>query len=416
MTDIENRLRQVLAREAARTQAAMLRTLPDPSISPAPLVPARRVRRPGGHRARRWLAPAGAAVAVVAVISAVSLAGIHGKPATVPAAGGATSGMPRFYVSVVFRPHARAEVHDARTGQVLSSIPLPQAEQGTHALASGVVAAAASDRAFAVAASEKLGHDEMDVRLLMLHVSTTGRTGHFTVTPVRVTSPGSADHVSGIALSPDGSKLAVTIQIPTAGFHPYGEIKVISLAGGFRTRTWTTHEQFALPSDPAWEAGGRYLGFTWEGHVTGPGLKGAGVTQVRLLDTAAPGGNILAAKVLAEDGHALGSIQTALLAPDGRSILVTTFRNVPGGPGQGTAIVKLAQLSVPGGRVARVYRTRSVPYHGSLQEITADVSCGAWAVSAQGQHALASCPGFGRLDGGTFTPLPGVGGYPIVAW
>jgi hypothetical protein len=35
---------------------------------------------------------------------------------------------------------------------------------------------------------------------------------------------------------------------------------------------------------------------------------------------------------------------------------------------------------------------------------------------ATGQHALAVCPNFGRIDNGTFTPLAHNSGDCIVAW
>jgi hypothetical protein len=420
MTDIEDRLRQVLACEAAHTQAGMLRSLP----SLAALVPARPGRhaggpgtggRPGtlrGLRGRRWLAPAGAAVAVVAVIAGAALVGTRGQPASPVAA--APAAMPRFYVSVASEPRAEAVVHDARTGRVLSSVMLPRAEQGDRSSTAVMVAAAANDRTFAISATENLGHGEADTRVLLLRVSPTGHAGHLTVTPLHLTRPGAHDFVNGIALSPDGGKLAATIQIP-AGQYSYGAIRIASLTGGYRIRTWTTRREDAAAHSPSWQAGGRYLGFTWDGHinVAGPGY--AARTQVRLLDTAVPGGDILASKVLAEGSDGLGAIQSGLLARDGRSILATTARNIAGRQGRGTVIVRAVRLSVPGGAVTRIFIRRAVPYQGPGNEVSAGLDCLAWAIAAHGQHALLSCQGFGRLDDGKFTPLPRLG-PPYVAW
>jgi hypothetical protein len=415
MTDIEDRLRQVLTTEATRTQPSTLRPPPTAALAPTRRPPARRAGRDGWPRARRWLAPAAAAAAVVVIIAAVSLAGIGGKPAPATRAGAAA--MPRFYVSVIFRPQARAAVHDSRTGRVLSSIMLPKALHVSQDSASGHVAAAASGRTFAITATEILGHHTTEVRVLLLRVSPDGRTDHLTVTPLRLTRPGTRDFVNGIALSPDGGKLAAAVQIPTdSPAHrtpPYAEIKVVSLTGSFPARTWTTRQQYALPLSPSWEADGRFLGFVWDGRITGPALKHIGVTQVRLLDTAVPGTDILASKILAQGSPSLGAIQTGQLAPDGRSVLVATSRNIPASQGKGTAILKVTQLSVPGGHVTRVLIRHAVPYRGG--PLAADLSCNVWSVSAQGQHALLACPGFGRLDSGKFTRLPAPA-YQLVAW
>ena len=415
MTDTEDRLRQVLTAEAARTQADMLRALPAPTVSPAPRRPARRTGRLSGRRWRRWLAPAGAAVAVVAVIAAASLAGVGGRPAR-PAGGDPTAGMPRFYVTLAFhQPEALAEVHDARTGQLLSSIALPKAEQDAFPGSPGTIAAVTGDRTFAISAYENLGHRRSDIRVLLLRVSADGRTDHLTVTPLHLTRPGPQALVIGMAVSPDGSKLAATVRILT-GTKLNAEIKVASLTGAFRTRTWTAR-QHAVALTPAWEADGRHLGFTWQVHrTTGPNSDALGVTQVRLLDTTAPGRNILVSKVLAEVAPNHGVIESGLLAADGRSILVTTSRNIAGRrPGHGTVILNVAQLSVPGGHVPRVFIRRAVPYSGPGQAVSADWDCSVWAVSTRGQHALVSCEDFGRLDGGTFTPLPKAP-FSGVAW
>src|ERR1700733_6623178 len=103
-TDVEDRLRRDLAREAARTQVGMLRPLAQPGLAPRRRLAGLPVPRPG----RRWLAPAAAMVAVAAVLAGVTLAG-SGLRARPGAAGGgpatAAGAAPRFYVSGALPPH-----------------------------------------------------------------------------------------------------------------------------------------------------------------------------------------------------------------------------------------------------------------------------------------------------------------------
>ena len=64
-----------------------------------------------------------------------------------------------------------------------------------------------------------------------------------------------------------------------------------------------------------------------------------------------------------------------------------------------------------------VFAARTVRYHGLAQQNTADGSCQILGTDATVQHALVSCPGFGRLDHDHLTPLPrGSAGILAAAW
>ena len=57
-----------------------------------------------------------------------------------------------------------------------------------------------------------------------------------------------------------------------------------------------------------------------------------------------------------------GTIQSALITPDGRDVLMATFRNVPSGGNRGTVIAQIAEVSAAGSGPVRVLRTETARY------------------------------------------------------
>jgi hypothetical protein len=358
----------------------------------------------GRRRTWRLVAPAAAALAVIALIAGLTLAAGSGPGRTAagaPAAGTSAQGMPRYYVTNPARPpRPPAGRHDSLTGRPLSWVAIPGRVAPS-------ITAAHNDRVFVIDAVRIFPHREPATVLYLLRVTAGGRRATLTRLPVRATSPGSADLVDGLALSPDGARLAVALQVPTTGFHPRGEIVVFSLTGG-PARTWTAPGDNALPWDPAW-TGSEQLSFLWQDHIRGPATNFTARTQVRVLDTAAPGRNVLSARVLAAGGGKLGFIQTAFAAPRRGPIIASAFRNSPAAGRSGTATVRLVALSARTGQVIKVLAARTVRYRGLRQQNQADGSCQVLGLDATGQHALVDCPGFSRLDHGRLTRLPGPG-------
>ena len=414
-TDVEDRLRRDLAREAARTQATMLRPLTQPGLAPRRGLAGRGLAGRGlaGWPARRWLAPAAAVVAVAGVLAGVTLAGSGlGRRPGATSGGGATAAgaTPRFYVSVSLPPHVLVAVHNARTGRVLSSTSLPPFAQGAGPIPS--VAAARDDRTFAIASTVHLPHSTLAVRLFEVSLSRRGRVVSF-ASIADLTAPGSADTVTGIALSPDNGELAATVEIPTSGFRPQGEVEVVSLRTGHVTRTWTGGA--GIPSDPAWQAGGRKLGFLWWDHIRGPVTNFTARTRERLLDTAAPGGSLLGSSRVIAAAPGGRFLQTAVLSADGRALLGTWYRNIPAGHGNGTAVVEFGRLGLNGRRSA-VIQWRTIRYRGPAQEGVADSSCNALSVAGRDHAALVQCPGLERVQNGWVSSLPSLGPVPVAAW
>lgn len=406
MPDLEDLLREELKRTARKVQPEVLRPL--------------RVPAPG----RRWrlrLLPLAAAAAVIAVITVVALvAGL--TPAQKPApSGSAPAALPRFYVTIRAGANSHevtAVVRASAGGQVTGTVQVPSPiGQGVV-----VVTAAADDRSFIIGAYEGLNEDSsggirIGLRLFQFRISGGGKPGHLTeLAP----APARGQDFPGIALSPDGKLLAVSLLYGPDG--ATGTLQVINLATG-TIRTWTapvTGPQYA-PGAPSWVDGNRMIAFTWQRYTA----QGAVIMEgVRLLDTAAPGDNLADAKLIVPSGVvAAGSVKSALITPDGRDVIAITLRDLSSQASSRTVIVQLDELQAGTGRLIRVLRTQTARLDQdgftSLQD-----TLGVLSFDSAGQYVLVQGIQFGWLevggpDPGRFTPLPLPPAAPFVlsaAW
>jgi hypothetical protein len=413
MTDLETRLRHELEREAERVRPEFLRPLQPPGSRSAE--PHRFARRPATRAAaaRRWLAPVAAMAAVAALLSlAVAGRSTSEGASSLNELGGEVIAPPRFYVAITGQPPAeQAVVHEAPAGQVVSSARIPAGDIGRSHFQLQI-AAASDDRNFAIVAQQGIGHAHPALFVLFLRVGPDGRSARLIPAVRSFRTPAPAALLEGVAMSADGTRLAATLATSPPGPATRGYIEMMSLKTG-RTRSWTATDGIA--ADPAWVDGGRYLGFLWAAHLARSVPRYAGAaSQVRLLDTAAAGHSLLGSRVLASGGP-LGFISSALLSPDGRTITATTFRNVPGHRGRGSAVVRLVSLSAATGRMTGQIRKRVVRYRGAQQLTAADFSCQVLSLAQAGQ-ALVQCPRLAALAGGRLAGLPGVAQPPAVAW
>jgi hypothetical protein len=371
--------------------------------------------RPRGGRAWRVIAPVAAGLAVAGLVTGLALAAGSPAPVRRPATGAlatADRGMPRFYVTLTSPGSSGriyAQVHASQTGQILSQVP-------AGFLGSGMgISADQSDRAFVIDAAPK---DATHARIVLylLRVSADGHSTTLTRLPLVLLPPGSPDVVDGIAVSPDGTKLAVALQVnqnPDV-VNPRGEIVVYSLAGG-PTQTWTAPGDKAVPWNPAWTGGGRYLTFVWQDQITGTQWFFTGRSQVRRLDTAAPGRNLLASQVLVTGGGPVGYIQAASAGPGDAPIIAAVFQVPPTGT-SGTAHMRLVALSAATGAVTQVFARYAAGYTGQVQEGRAVAGCQVLGADPTGQHTLTYCPDLARIDHGVLTPLPRDPGVFAAAW
>jgi hypothetical protein len=379
--------------------------------------PGRRERRSAprsGAALRRGLAALAAVIAILAVIAGLTLAGHTpaGHPAAATGAGG-TAGRPRFYVTVDGGlTQYVAQVRDTGTGQTLSSVRLPD----NNGAETPTVAGSPDGRDFFINEGTQLPHSQLGNRIYRLRISANGRSAR--LTPLNIT-PGrgiSGAIVSGLAVSPDGASLAATIWLPGSASDTSSLIQIVSLRDG-GTRTWTTRSD-GQAWQPNWSAGGKTLSFLWWDHITttAQGYETSWDSQVRLLDAAGPGGDLLASRVIATGGGQLGQFISAITTADGKLIIATAARTVPGPGGRGTARLRLVALAPRTGRVVAVYAAHQVRYRGPVQQAAAYDSCQAFGVNATGSQSLVSCTRFGRLDNGALTALPGPSAFGSVAW
>ena len=144
------------------------------------------------------------------------------------------------------------------------------------------LSAAADDRSFIIGAYEGLNlasrEVRLDLRLFQFRISGGGKPGHLTeLAPF----PARGQDFQGIALSPDGKLLAVSLL--SGPDDNIGTLQVINLASG-TIRTWTapvTGPQYA-PGAPSWVDGNRMIAFTWQRAVDqGPSLCDGGSPAAR---------------------------------------------------------------------------------------------------------------------------------------
>jgi hypothetical protein len=286
-------------RLSAAGRAVAVTVPPDslpPLRLPAPAAPGADLRglrrRPGGRRPG-WLAPLAAAAAVVAVI-ALSVTVARGPSSGAPTGAAAGPlGIPPYYVALTPAGQASlggtaAVVRRTATGRAVARVFAPALEQFT------MVTAAPDDRTFvlgaqpphAIPAPGTGGNSRGRLRspsrtvFYLLRFDPARRQAHLS----RLHVPVATETVSGLALSPDGKKLAVAVASPGRM-----KITVSTLATG-ASRTWTGRWTSHLPA-PGFNSlswtNPRKVTFVW--WVPGSRQKGEAFdTTVRRLDLAAP--------------------------------------------------------------------------------------------------------------------------------
>lgn len=294
-------------------------------------------RRPG---AGRWLIPLAAAAAVVTV--AVTLIAVKNpprpahqasaSPAASNSAGPAVSGsagptvsaepvdpeaLPRYFValdgfasmgqvhsgqSMPVKPDS-VVVGETLTGRRAATIPAPAGS--TFAGLTG----AADDRTFVLDSVAIAGAPggwlwaNQPRAWYLLRIGPDG-TPVQKLTPLHFPVPGDAD-LNGVALSPDGTKLAVLYQLPRKGdAFPYSgpfTLAVYSVATGAVLHSWTGSDHHASYSygsdglpDPngnvTWTADGQRLAFAFRGSSTS--------LYLREVNLAGPAGGLFAASTV----------------------------------------------------------------------------------------------------------------------
>jgi len=338
---------------------------------------------------------------IIGVAFAARLVG-HGP------ASGSVAGVPRYYLTLdgPWSGHfARAVVRSSATGAALASVRIPLLDGESPS-----VTGAADGRTFLIVDNTRqaAGHG-YGVRFYRLRVGPDGHALQLRRLSVNVWPLA----VDDVALSPDGSRLAIAGQSCRGNRCQYSQIQVRSLATG-ATKTWRTRAPGA-PWILSWAAGGHQVGFLWES-----GLHSPPPTQrdgYRLLNVAGPGNSLLTAgAVVPTSPTPRGGVPPALLTPDGRAFITSSTRIVPSRDHQVMVIAKIIKLSARNGRVQRVlYATsaRGFPQKYGNSGTLDEQGCTVLSLDPTGHHPLVRCFllgrfSFGTLASGHLRPLPGI--------
>jgi hypothetical protein len=421
MNLIEDRIRAA-ARAAADTVA------PD-SVPPLEL-PAARPQRFGRRRrgARSpdtawstWgprLAPWAAAAAIIALVITLvnvgpaptqggpsgptgpSLAGPPGIPAGPPVSSYIRSGqIPPFYVTLT---PPDAAVHVTENGATLATIR-PSRPGGTVV----AVTAAADDRTFVLAEQSQ---DRKAVTFYEVRLGSSGRPG--TPAPLEM-SVRNGNTMTGLALSPDGTRLAIAIAAAGGrGYQQLGVYKVHGTSGTVWSGRGGTIGVPLAATSLSWSADQRTLAFNWSVGQT---------RSVRLLNLASNLGLLAASRTAvtlpnsANMGQTLYQCGYLIITPDGSKLVcasgtITTIAK----NGVITYSTGFPEFSAATGRVTRIAGHWSQPQDGKGEPTVIDVL---WS-DASGQVLIGEIHSADRywvgvIRGNTFTPL-NVGQDPAV--
>ena len=155
------------------------------------------------------------------------------------------------------------------------------------------------------------------------------------------------------------------------------------------------------PGQPSWADGNRMIAFTWQQakSISNDALTMEGV---RLLDTEAPGDDLADARTIMPNKAVNGTINSVLITPDSRDVLVATSRD-----SRGTVVVQISEVPTAGSGPVRVLRAETARANATTQGMLSG-SGQALSLAPGGRYALVQCIQFGwlDLDSGRFTPLP----------
>ncbi len=315
--------------------------------------------------------------------------------------------MPRHYVVVA---GLEVVVRASGDGQVTGSVAIPGLAGTARAFAGAAAFGGADSRHFVIAVSR--GGDlpgVADVTLFRLAVSADGRPGRL----VKLNFDSEGVPVTGVALSPDGRMLALSLMhefAPAGGI--YGSVELINMVTG-ATRTWTGRDAPGYwPGIPSWAGDGTLIVPWW--HSAAQSMLPARITGVRELDLAGPGGSLLAARLVAFPAPGPG-LESALIAPGGGAVIASSCR---AGPRPDTATARVVELSAADGRLIRVLRTQTARFR-TRADVQDAIQSTCRVLSVAGGHVLIQAFAFGRIDNGVFTSLSGLspGVLPVsAAW
>lgn len=272
--------------------------------------------RPRSWVVRRWAAPLALAVSVAASIGAVNLL-VDGSVAT---ESSGEQRMPRFAVAIGefgeatqgrgAKPWFRVRAAQAAGGvRPLDSVPAPRSAGLAQALVAGP-----EDMFVLSAFKEK----SCTTRFYRFHLAADGRVRGLAPL-VKETVPA---RVAGLAVSPDGGRLAYATAPCAQAAQPQATVTVLDVGSG-RRRTWSTPAP-SLVGEIVWARDSRTLGYTvgdvrpWAEPDPFHERRMGNVT-VHALDTGGRGADLRSGRVLFRQPDDSAAVTTAVMNPDGRT-------------------------------------------------------------------------------------------------
>jgi hypothetical protein len=340
--------------------------------------------------------------------------GPQASPATAP-------GVPEYYVAWMQADRSYLVVGDTMTGAQVSTVMSPSG-----VFLESVFGTAADDRTFIVTGDRPRGAGA-GTQWYLLRITPGGRTpARLAPLPIPVRQA-----PAGVAISPDGTRLAVALPGAPAN------LRIYSIATGTLLRTWSapagqiTAAKVTAGSWPftamvlRWSADGRTLAFAWNAE------------EIRALDPTAPNGSLLArSSTLAGTGTTYTPAGTSStcnpargwdVVADGRGIVcAATWRSsaIPVGAGAGAGASPAGAATCTSGQPVTFGFDLETPYgqggHES-QQLAPVAECPARAQPQDGAYiGWANADGsiligsqawngqsrFGIFRGDRFTPLP----------
>ena len=295
----------------------------------------------------------------------------------VPAAGAGPAAAPYFVALAFQKPDVPATVTDAVTGKALGTVRPPAGMSFASAAAAG------DDRTFVLAAEGAYPAQSSLTRFYELRLGPGGQPGPLSLLPVPAVAYGDK-----FAVSAGGGRLAIA-----TGGAGNGRIEVVSLPAG-AVRVWGAPDHGSATS-LSW-AGNRWLAFDWS-DVSHPAQQ----SGLRLLDTAAPGTDLMSSRLIVSQGARFGSfggLIGPLITPDGSTVFTAMVSG-----GSVNPVAEVVEFSARTGQALRAV-TPPAGESGTGQW------CGALWTDPSGQHLLAACGdvppgGQGRIDDGHFTRM-----------
>jgi hypothetical protein len=426
VTRLEDRLRADLRAESVQIEPGSIPAL----HLPAPARhPDGKLRRKSPRHWPAWMTALAAAAAVVTVIAATFIVG-HIVARTGPTTGEPPySGIPPYYAyAVQGSTYSRTvngtqygdgviaryvKIRATASGKLVSTISPPAPYNAFESFAG-----AANGRTFVLAANRyrytKTGNEyykldqRTSLKFIIVRITPGGRTQ---LSALSLPEPLTEAQAPTLALSPDGTKLAVAY----GGSGKPAVVQLITLATG-RMRQWVSPPPAATPvlgGPGTWTADGRILALG-QMVIQPSGIIRSTPTQMRLLNTAAPTRSLAAAsKLITLQGA--GSFPWPFITPDGTKLIGETARR----PIRLNATTESGAFGVYSARTGKLLQVVARwDQHGRRSTINRARQTVVWS-NASGSRLIVEMPRgnineVGFLTGDTFTPLPHVALAPLL--